>query len=78
MKSSNMKEDETMNHIICKTKDREMVIDMALEKEITVGGVHMALSGDGRCSAFVIGGESPVFVTHNWRKVGSVCLKLAA
>ena len=24
-----------MNHIICKTKDREMVIDMALEKEIT-------------------------------------------
>lgn len=67
-----------MNHIICKTKDHEMVIDMALEREITVGGVHMALSSDGRCSAFVIGGDSPVYVTRSWRKVGGVCLKLAA
>ena len=67
-----------MEYIICKTKDHEMVIDMTLEKEITVGGVRMALSADGRCSAFVIGGESPVFVTDNWRKVGGVCLKLAA
>lgn len=67
-----------MKHIICKTKDHEMVIDMALEREITVGGVRMALSADGHCSAFVIGGDSPVYVTRSWRKVGSVCLKLAA
>ena len=67
-----------MNHIICKTKDHEMVIDMALEREITVGGVRMALIGDGRCAAFIVGGAGPVIVGRSWRKVGGVCLKLAA
>lgn len=67
-----------MMKIICKTKDREMVIDMALEREITVDGVRMALSGDGRCSAFVIGGEGPFYVIREWRKLGGICLKLAA
>ena len=54
-----------MNHIICKTKDHEMVIDMAL-------------IGDGRCAAFIVGGAGPVIVGRSWRKVGGVCLKLAA
>ena len=66
-----------MKNIICKTKDHEVVIDMALEREITVIGVHMALAGDGRCAAFVIGGGI-IYVGRNWQKLGDCCLKLAA